>query len=126
MSKNGALIKACGFLVFRDVPDPSFLLMKHPKRWDLPKGHVDPGESEVETALRELHEETGLNLVKVYRHSPAIFSSAGITDEAIAMARGFGEIEARVRAVREKVDAGKAAALEAKEALVALALLAAD
>lgn len=34
--------------------------MKHPKRWDLPKGHVDPGESDLECALRETHEETGI------------------------------------------------------------------
>jgi 8-oxo-dGTP pyrophosphatase MutT (NUDIX family) len=34
--------------------------MKHPKRWDLPKGHVDEGESNKECALRELNEETGI------------------------------------------------------------------
>jgi 8-oxo-dGTP pyrophosphatase MutT (NUDIX family) len=34
--------------------------MKHPSRWDLPKGHVDKGETEMECALRELFEETGI------------------------------------------------------------------
>lgn len=34
--------------------------MKHPKRWDLPKGHIDDGETEVECALREMWEETGI------------------------------------------------------------------
>ena len=34
--------------------------MKHPKRWDLPKGHVDEGETNMECALRELQEETGI------------------------------------------------------------------
>lgn len=34
--------------------------MKHPKRWDLPKGHVDEGETNLECALRELQEETGI------------------------------------------------------------------
>ena len=38
----------------------SFLLLKHPNRWDLPKGHVDPGETNMECALRELTEETGI------------------------------------------------------------------
>ena len=28
--------------------------------WALPKGNVDPGESPAETALREVHEETGV------------------------------------------------------------------
>ena len=34
--------------------------MRHPKRWDLPKGHVDPGESNLQCAYRELEEETGI------------------------------------------------------------------
>ncbi len=32
--------------------DNSFLLMKHRNRYDLPKGHVDSGETEMQTALR--------------------------------------------------------------------------
>jgi ADP-ribose pyrophosphatase len=55
-----------------------------------PAGLIDPGEDMAVTAGRELHEETGLDLVRIYRHSPAIFSSAGITDEAIAMV--FAEV----------------------------------
>jgi 8-oxo-dGTP pyrophosphatase MutT (NUDIX family) len=34
--------------------------MKHPRRWDLPKGHVDDGETNLQCALRELFEETGI------------------------------------------------------------------
>ncbi len=56
-----AKIKSCGFLIFKDDPSPSFLLMKHPNRWDLPKGHVDTGETNLECALRELVEETGIS-----------------------------------------------------------------
>ena len=29
-------------------------------RWSLPKGHVEPGESDAETAVREVEEETGI------------------------------------------------------------------
>lgn len=53
-------IKACGVLLFRTAPSPSFLLMRHADRWDLPKGHLDPGETEIQCALRELQEETGI------------------------------------------------------------------
>ena len=56
-------VQSCGVFIFRENPETkqrSFLLMKHPKRWDLAKGHVDEGETEVECALRELVEETGI------------------------------------------------------------------
>ena len=55
-------VKSCGFLIFRndDKVNRSFLLMEHADRWDLPKGHVDPGETNRECALRELMEETGI------------------------------------------------------------------
>lgn len=53
-------VKSCGFLVLRKEPQLSFLLMKHPHRYDLPKGHIEAGETELQCALRELHEETGI------------------------------------------------------------------
>ncbi|MCA9189386.1 MAG: NUDIX domain-containing protein [Pirellulaceae bacterium] len=53
-------IKSCGVLIVKGSPVQSFLLMKHADRWDLPKGHVDSGETELQCALRELEEETGI------------------------------------------------------------------
>jgi len=35
--------------------------MKHAHRFDLPKGHIEAGESEVQCALREMWEETGVS-----------------------------------------------------------------
>ena len=53
--------KACGVIVMRTEPQLSFLLlMKHPTRYDLPKGHIEPGEDDLYCALRELQEETGI------------------------------------------------------------------
>jgi 8-oxo-dGTP pyrophosphatase MutT (NUDIX family) len=43
-------VKSCGFLVMK--ADQSFLLMKHADRYDLPKGHMEVGETEQQTALR--------------------------------------------------------------------------
>ncbi|KAI3370332.1 hypothetical protein L3Q82_025103, partial [Scortum barcoo] len=63
-------LRACGFIVFRRlascVPPPDnieYLLLqtsygKH--HWTPPKGHVDPGEDDLTTALRETKEEAGL------------------------------------------------------------------
>lgn len=56
-----AHLKSCGVLVTRGRPVSEFLLMRHPNRWDLPKGHVDPGETEHDCAFRELWEETGIS-----------------------------------------------------------------
>ncbi len=53
-------IMSCGVLVVEGNPVKQFLLMEHADRLDLPKGHVDPGETELECALRELVEETGI------------------------------------------------------------------
>jgi len=53
-------IRSAGFLIYRDRPRRQILLMKHADRWDLPKGHVDPGETTLQAALRELQEETGI------------------------------------------------------------------
>lgn len=54
-------IKSCGVIVMRTQPQLSFLLLiKHPTRYDLPKGHVKFGEDELSCALRELYEETGI------------------------------------------------------------------
>lgn len=58
-------VKSCGVILFRRQPECSFLLMKHPTRWDLPKGHVDPGETDLQCALRELAEETGIEAADI-------------------------------------------------------------
>jgi 8-oxo-dGTP pyrophosphatase MutT (NUDIX family) len=46
----------------------SFLLMRHADRWDLPKGRVDPGESDLDCALREFEEETGIPRAAIELH----------------------------------------------------------
>lgn len=53
--------KSCGVLLFCETPELMFLLMKHRDRLDLPKGHIKKGETELECAMREFEEETGLD-----------------------------------------------------------------
>ncbi|XP_015112669.1 bis(5'-nucleosyl)-tetraphosphatase [asymmetrical] [Diachasma alloeum] len=56
--------RACGFVIFRRFKGPiEYLLMQTSygqHHWTPPKGHVDEGESDMETALRETEEEAGL------------------------------------------------------------------
>ncbi len=57
------LEKSCGVLPYRIVDgQKEFLLVfeSFSKCWSLPKGHMEAGETQVQTALRELYEETGL------------------------------------------------------------------
>lgn len=55
-------IMSCGVLIVAGDPIEQFLLMEHKNRLDLPKGHVDEGETEMECALRELEEETNIHV----------------------------------------------------------------
>ena len=58
--------KSCGALVFRRFHgNTELLLLKHANggHWSFPKGHVEPGETEEETALREIKEETGIDVI---------------------------------------------------------------
>jgi 8-oxo-dGTP diphosphatase len=58
------LQRAAGGLVFRGDPKSGYeiLVVHRPKYadWSLPKGKVDPGESDHQTAIREVEEETGV------------------------------------------------------------------
>lgn len=50
---------------------PQYLFLKRREGWlDIPKGHIEAGESEVEAALRETREESGLEveLERFFRH----------------------------------------------------------
>lgn len=63
---DGNPVIAAGVLLMTREKPHQFLLMKHPDRWDLPKGHADPGETPRQTAIRELCEETGLTPSQVH------------------------------------------------------------
>ena len=56
--------KSCGALVVRrGQTECEILLIKHRGgHWAFPKGHVEAGETEEQTALREVEEETGLRV----------------------------------------------------------------
>jgi 8-oxo-dGTP diphosphatase len=54
--------RAAGGVVYRYAGDALLILLIRDKygRWTLPKGHLEPGESEAAAAVREVHEETGV------------------------------------------------------------------
>src|SRR3972149_40385 len=53
--------KSCGAVVFVKNSEITYLLMRYAAgHWDFVKGNVEPNESEKDTVLRELREETGI------------------------------------------------------------------
>jgi 8-oxo-dGTP pyrophosphatase MutT (NUDIX family) len=56
--ENRILIRAGGGLVENEKGEILFMFRRG--KWDLPKGKLDPGETLVACALREVAEETGL------------------------------------------------------------------
>mgnify|MGYP001023969379 CR=1 FL=1 len=63
-----AKIKSCGGVVYDVKKEQVFYLIiqnKMSRKYGFPKGHMEAGETKVETAKREIFEETG-HLVKLY------------------------------------------------------------
>jgi bis(5'-nucleosidyl)-tetraphosphatase len=53
--------KSCGAVVFRKNQEVRYLLLHYEAgHWDYVKGEVEKGESEQDTVVRELREETGI------------------------------------------------------------------
>ena len=62
--------KSCGCIVINDKNE--ILLIHHNVgHWGFPKGHVEEGETEVQTAIREVKEETNIDVEvnEEYRYS---------------------------------------------------------
>ena len=60
--------KSCGAVIYRRIDENiEFLCISHRNdgHWGFPKGHVEKGESEEQTAVREVSEETGLKVTLI-------------------------------------------------------------
>ena len=56
--------KSCGCVIFRIADEMRVLIIKQSRNgnWSFPKGHVEEGETEIQTATREVFEEVGLKV----------------------------------------------------------------
>ena len=80
--------KSCGALVVRKNGENfDLVLLRHRfgGHWSFPKGHVEAGESERQTALREVREETGLaiRLLDGFRESVEYFPKPGVKKQVV-------------------------------------------
>ncbi len=80
--------KSCGALVVRRQEDQLFILMiRHKAKGNrsFPKGHVEPGESEYITAMREVMEETSsrIAILSDFRATVNYSPSPGVMKEVV-------------------------------------------
>lgn len=79
--------KSCGAVVYQFQDDQLYLLILKMRKghYSIPKGHVENQESEEETALREIKEETNLK-VKIdtnFREVITYFPFEGVSKEVV-------------------------------------------
>lgn len=104
--------RSAGAVVFRQAPGDRrlYLLLLNAGRWDFPKGNMEKGESDLQTVLREVSEETGLKDVEIvpgfrrvveyfYRrdgknvHKAVVYLLARTSEESVKISfehQGFG------------------------------------
>ena len=75
--------KAAGGLVINKHGQMLFIF-RHGK-WDLPKGHPDPGETPEETALRETEEECGVDQLSILSPLPCTYHAFPLKNDQWAM-----------------------------------------
>lgn len=83
--------KSCGAIVYKIENNSVYLLMVmhlNGGHWSFPKGHVENGETEGETALREIKEETNLDvrLDTSFRHVVTYSPKSGVMKDVVYFA----------------------------------------
>ncbi len=97
--------KSCGFILIRDQ---QALLLKHQngQHWDFCKGHVEKGESELETALREVKEELGgmVEPIAGFRESIAYSPKKDVHKIVVFfLGRYYGNIDVQAKEISEAI-----------------------
>lgn len=99
--------KSCGVIPFRrNGEETEFLVLfqRRSQTWSFPKGHMEAGETEVQTALRELREETGLEakLVPGVRAADEYSISPTVRKQVVLF---LGEVHGEPKAREEEIEA---------------------
>lgn len=78
---------SCGAILFQKDDDGFQYLLIHMNHghWSMPKGHMGPGETEHETAMREILEETGyiVKFVEGFRQVVSYFPHPNVFKDVI-------------------------------------------
>jgi 8-oxo-dGTP pyrophosphatase MutT (NUDIX family) len=91
--------RAAGGVLFHDEAGRRlFLLLRHERggHWGFPKGRVEAGESELDAALREIREETGISNIELV-DGVAVTSRYPILRDGRSLSKTVTYFAARVR-----------------------------
>src|SRR5438876_11545884 len=88
---------------------------RSPGSWETVHGHIEPGETPVQAALRELREETGLEPARLYNVSRVEAFYRHQTNEIVLIPVFAGVVDPRA-AVRHSAEHDRAEWREAREA----------
>jgi len=127
--------RSAGAVVFRSTNKGTrlFVLLLNAGRWDFPKGNREDGESELQTVIREVGEETGLKGITIvpgfrkvieyfYRrdgkniHKQVVYLLAEADDDSVKISsehQGFGWFPYTEAVVRASYDNSKKLLAEA-------------
>ena len=110
--------KSCGAILYRIREDGEIeylvLYQLRSGTWSVPKGHIAAGETEKETALREIREETGLNvaLIDGFRRELSYTVSAKASKNVVIfLAEAHGELSLGENEISDCIWADKASAI---------------
>jgi ADP-ribose pyrophosphatase len=92
-SSNNTSADAVGIIAMNAKGDKiligkEFRMAVNSRVYNFPAGLIDPGEAPVETAIRELFEETGLELYDITSILGPAVTAAGISDEKVTTVVG--------------------------------------
>ena len=62
LNDNFEYENSCGAIVFNENTEKILLVKMHNGNWGFPKGHIENNETKEETAIREVQEETNVNI----------------------------------------------------------------
>lgn len=79
--------KSCGSVLYRTQNEFRVLVIKQARNnnWSFPKGHVEEGETEQQTAIREVFEEVGIkvSLIDGFRETISYNPRSGVNKDVV-------------------------------------------